>query len=99
MSKNFDVLAIGETLLRLSPLGGDRLVRGDQFAKQVGGAELNVMTGASLLGLHSGMISKLPDNDIGIFVKNRIRFSGVSDDYLVYDREKDARMGIYYYER
>jgi 2-dehydro-3-deoxygluconokinase len=98
MSKNFDVLAIGETLLRLSPLGGDRLVRGDQFAKQVGGAELNVMTGVSLLGLHSGMISKLPDNDIGIFVKNRIRFSGVSDDYLVYDREKDARMGIYYYE-
>ncbi len=97
-SEKFDLLALGETLLRLSPQGGERLGRGDQFVKQVGGAELNVLTGVSLLGLRSGIISKLPDNDIGMFVKNRIRFSGVSDDYLVYDQEKDARMGIYYYE-
>ena len=98
MDQKFDFLALGETLLRLSPQGGERLGRGDQFVKQVGGAELNVLTGVSLLGLRSGIISKLPDNDIGMFVKNRIRFSGVSDDYLVYDNEKDARMGIYYYE-
>lgn len=98
MEKEFDLLSMGEVLLRLSPSGNERLVRGDDFRKQVGGAELNVVSGVSLLGLRTGIISKLPANDIGIFAKNRIRFCGVSDDYLVYDQSKDARLGIYYYE-
>ena len=66
--------------------------------KQVGGAELNVVSGASLLGLRTGIISKLPDNALGTYAKNRVRFCGVSDDYLVYDEGPDARLGIYYYE-
>lgn len=98
MEKEFDLLSMGEVLLRLSPSGNERLVRGDDFRKQVGGAELNVVSGVSLLGLRTGIVSKLPANDIGIFAKNRIRFCGVSDDYLAYDQSKDARLGIYYYE-
>lgn len=94
----FDLLSLGEILLKLTPPGNDRLSRGETFTKQVGGAELNVLTGVSLLGLRCGVISKLPANDIGTYVKNQIRFSGVSDDYLVYDHEHDARMGLYYYE-
>ncbi len=96
--KNFDLLAMGETLLRLSPPGNERIVRGSTFEKQIGGAELNVVSGVSLLGLRTGMISKLPFNLIGTFARNQIRFLGVSDDYLVYDEDKDARLGIYYYE-
>lgn len=96
--RDFDLLALGELLLRLSPAGNERLVRGETFQKQVGGAELNVVSGSSLLGLRTGIISKLPANDIGRYVTNRVRFNGVSDDYLVYDEDKDARLGIYYYE-
>lgn len=96
--KSFDLLSLGEVLLRLSPPGNERLVRGDSLQKQVGGAELNVVSGVSLLGLRTGIISKLPANDIGTYAKNRIRFCGVSDDYLVYDDSEDARLGIYYYE-
>ena len=51
-----------------------------------------------MLGLRCGIISKLPANDLGTFVKNTIRQGGVSDDYLVYDSDKDARLGVYYYE-
>ena len=40
MKKEFDLLALGEVLLRLSPVNDDRLVRGDTFEKRVGGAEL-----------------------------------------------------------
>jgi 2-dehydro-3-deoxygluconokinase len=98
LSKEFDLVALGELLLRLSPPGQERLANGGSFDKHVGGAELNVLTGAALCGLRTGIISKLPDNDIGMFVKNRVRFSGVSDDFLVYDRENDARVGLYYYE-
>ena len=98
MKKEFDLLALGEVLLRLSPPSNERLVRGDIFEKQVGGAELNVLSGVSLLGLRTGIISKLPDNDLGTYAKNKIRFYGVSDDFLRYDTERDARLGIYYYE-
>ena len=98
MKKDFDLLSLGEILLRLSPPDNERIVRGETFQKQVGGAELNVVSGAALLGLRTGIISKLPDNSLGIYAKNRVRFCGVSDDYLVYDKEEDARLGIYFYE-
>lgn len=96
--REFSLLALGELLLRLSPPNNERLVRGETFEKQIGGAELNVVSGVSLLGLRTGIISKLPDNALGTFAKNRIRFCGVSDDYLAFDKEKDARLGVYYYE-
>lgn len=98
MSRLFDLLSLGEVLLRLSPPNNERLVRGDSLQKQVGGAELNVVSGVSLLGLRTGIISKLPQNSIGTYARNRIRFCSVSDDYLVYDNEPDARLGVYYYE-
>lgn len=98
MSKEFDLLSYGEVLLRLSPEGNGRLTDSPTFFKRVGGAELNVATGVSMLGLRTGIISSLPANKLGQYAKNRIRFSGVSDDFLVYDKSREARLGIYYYE-
>ena len=68
--KKYDLLALGEVLLKLAAPENERLVRGDIFKKQVGGAEFNVIAGASILGLNTGAISKLPDNVIGTFVRN-----------------------------
>lgn len=99
MSRNtFDLITFGEIMLRLSPPRHARIVDGDIFEKRAGGAELNVASGAALLGLRTGIISKLPANEVGTFIKNRIRFVGVSDDYLIYDESPDARLGLYYYE-
>lgn len=98
MERPFDLLSLGELLLRLSPAGNERLVRGDSFQKQVGGAELNVAVGASLLGLHTGVVTKLPAHDMGNFVKNKVRSYGISDDYFVYDHSRESRLGLYYYE-
>ena len=72
--KAFDLLTLGEILLRLSPPDNERIVRGETFQKQVGGAELNVASGVSLLGLRSGIISRIPDSSIGMFAKNKIRY-------------------------
>ncbi|MDO5409188.1 MAG: sugar kinase [Lachnospiraceae bacterium] len=94
----FDLLSLGEILLRLSPPGNERLSRSDVFDKHIGGAELNVVSGVSMLGLKTGMISKLPDNLLGSYAGNQVHFYGVGDDYLSLDREKNARLGIYYYE-
>lgn len=96
--KDFDLLSLGEIMLRLSPPDNERMTRGDTLSKQAGGAELNSATGAAMLGLRCGIISKLPANDLGIYIKNRVRLCGVSDDYLVYDDSRDARLGVYYYE-
>jgi 2-dehydro-3-deoxygluconokinase len=97
-NKSFDAITFGEIMLRLSPPDRERMMVSESFDKHVGGSELNVSSGISLLGLRTGIISKLPENAIGTFVKNRIRFCGVSDDYLIYDTRPDARLGIYYYE-
>jgi 2-dehydro-3-deoxygluconokinase len=97
-NKDFDVLGFGEVMLRLSPVGKERFSTCEHLEKMAGGSELNVVSGISLLGLRSGIITKLPDNEIGKFVVNKIRFCGVSDDYVVMDSSRDARLGAYYVE-
>ena len=60
VSKDFAVLGLGEVLLRLSPPNKERILNGETFEKQVGGSELNVVSGISLLGLRTGIITKIP---------------------------------------
>ena len=96
--RSYSVLGMGEVMLRLSPIGKERLSYSEAFEKRAGGSELNVVSGISMLGLRTGMITKLPRNEIGKFIKHKIRFTGTSDDYVVYDDSRDMRLGIYYYE-
>ena len=96
--EKFDLLTLGEVLLRLSPKENKRIVRSTEFESHVGGAELNVASGVSLLGLHTGIISKLPANAIGELARSKVRSMNVSDDYLVWDHTEDARLGSYFYE-
>ncbi len=96
--KDFDVIGIGEVMLRLSPVGKERISQSETFDKMAGGSELNVVSGISQLGLRTGIITKLPANEIGSFIKNKIRYSGTSDDYITYDTGDSKRLGIYYYE-
>jgi 2-dehydro-3-deoxygluconokinase len=96
--KEFAVLGMGEVLMRLSPPNKERILAGEVFEKRAGGSELNVVSGVALLGLRSGVITKLPGNEIGKYIRNKIRFSGVSDDYIITDATHNARLGIYYYE-
>ena len=96
--KNFSVLGLGEVMLRLSPAGKERISYSETFEKKAGGSELNVVAGISSLGLRTGIITKLPQNEIGKFIKHEIRFTGTSDDYIVYDNSENKRLGIYYYE-
>ena len=97
-TKPFDLITFGEIMLRLSPPRHDRITDSDVFEKRAGGAELNVAGGVALLGLRTGIISKLPHNKLGVYIKNRIRYTGVSYDFLIYDDSPEARLGLYYYE-
>ena len=97
-NKEFKVLGIGEVMLRLSPIGKERISHCETFDKKAGGSELNVVSGISMLGPRTGIITKLPHNEIGKFAKRQIRYSGTSDDYVIYDDSHAMRLGIYYYE-
>ena len=96
--RDFKVLGIGEVMLRLSPVGKERISYCETFEKVAGGSELNVVSGISMLGLRTGVITKLPHNEIGKFIKHKIRFGGTSDDFVLYDEIEDKRLGVYYYE-
>ena len=97
-NKEFDLIGFGEIMLRLSPDNKEKISTSESFVKNAGGSELNVVSGASMLGIRSAIITKLPDNKIGRFIRNKIRYGNVSDDYIVYDSSENKRLGIYFYE-
>ena len=96
--KEYGVISLGEIMLRLSSPINELIIQGDIFHKQIGGSELNVVSGLESLGQRGAIISKIPNNELGRFVKRMVRASGVSDDFLIYDDSNEKRLGIYYYE-
>lgn len=95
----FDLMGLGEVMMRLSPPAKEQISQSDVFEKNVGGSELNVVSGAAMLGgVRAGFITKLPDNKLGQYVRRRIRYGNVSDDYVIYDGSENSRLGVYYYE-
>lgn len=98
MTPEYDLLTLGEILLRLSPPGSERIISGQNFEKNPGGAELNVACGGAALGLKTGIISRIPSHSIGQYVRRQIQAAGIGCDYLLSDFSEDARLGIYYFE-
>lgn len=97
-NRKYGVIGLGEIMLRLSSPVNEMIFQGNTFEKQIGGSELNVVAGLESLGIRGAVISKIPDNELGRFVKKMVRAHGVSDDFLVYDKSIEKRLGIYYYE-
>ena len=82
MDRKYDVITLGEILLRLStPING-RLAQGDTLMKHLGGAELNIASEIGQLGLKTAIISKIPNNLLAAFIKNQLNASRVSENYL-----------------
>ena len=95
---DFDLIGLGEVMLRLSPPNKEKISQSETFEKNAGGSELNVVSGAAMLGIRSAIVTKLPENKMGHFIRNKIRYGNVSDDYIIYDHSPQKRLGVYYYE-
>ncbi len=95
---DFDLIGMGEVMLRLSPPDKEKISQSEVFEKNCGGSEFNVASGAANLGIRSAIITKLPKNKLGHYICRRIRYGTVSDDYIVWDYSDGKRLGIYYYE-
>jgi 2-dehydro-3-deoxygluconokinase len=91
-----EVVTLGETMLRLSPVTVSTLEETQQLQVHVGGAESNVAVGIARMGLQAGWISKLVDNSIGRLIARRIQWHGVDTSRMVWS--ESGRTGIYYLE-
>jgi 2-dehydro-3-deoxygluconokinase len=73
----YDLLSLGEVLLRLDP-GEGRVRTSRQFTAWEGGGEYNVARGARrCFGLRSGILTAFADNEIGRLIEDLILQGGV----------------------
>ncbi|MCC7491898.1 MAG: sugar kinase [Fimbriimonadaceae bacterium] len=93
----FDVVTLGEAMLRLTPPNFQRVEQTNSFDVRPGGAELNVAVACARLGLRSCWVSRLPDQPLGWQIRNKAREQGVSDAGIVW-APAGERVGIYYVE-
>ena len=89
------VVALGEVMMRLTPSGFLRFVQARSFDVIYAGAELNVAITLANLGMTTGFVTRLPENDLGDACLNYIRQFGIAVDQIV--RGGD-RLGIYFVE-
>jgi 2-dehydro-3-deoxygluconokinase len=80
----FDLLALGECMIRLSPPGHQRIELTPVFEAYAGGGEYNVAYALSRYGLRTGWISRLVDNPLGAFIKNHARTSGMDISEVIW---------------
>ncbi|MBM4168994.1 MAG: sugar kinase [Ignavibacteria bacterium] len=73
----FDLLTLGECMIRLSPPGHQRIELTPLFEAYAGGGEYNVSYALARYGLRTGWISRLVDNPLGHFIRNHANASGM----------------------
>jgi 2-dehydro-3-deoxygluconokinase len=92
----YDLVTLGEVLLRLSVPSPGRFETARQLDVQIGGAEANVAAAAARLGLRAAWISALPRNAWGERVLRELSGHGVDCAHAAL--VDDARLGVYFLE-
>jgi 2-dehydro-3-deoxygluconokinase len=93
-----DLVTFGETMLRLSPPGHERIEQAGELDLRAAGAESNVAVNADRLGAETAWLSKLPDSPLGRKVAAALRAQGTSPE-VVWSDDDDLRQGVYFLEQ
>lgn len=72
-----DVITIGDAMIAMCPQEKGPIIFCDTFKRKTGGAELNVAIGCARLGLKSGWISRLGNDDFGKYILKTVRGEGI----------------------
>ncbi len=91
-----NVLTFGEMMLRLKPLGNNRIIQSDVLEATYGGAEANVAVSLALLGDNAAYLTKLPANLLGETALSTLRKYGVDTTKIL---RGGNRLGIYFFEK
>lgn len=88
MEKKFDLIAIGRAAVDLNAVEYNRPMEETKtFSKYVGGSPANIVIGASKMGLKTGFIGKVSDDQHGRFISHYLQEMGVNIEALVIDDE------------
>jgi len=92
----YDVITLGETMLRFTPPNLRRFEQTISFDVEVGGSESNLAVGLARLGLRVLWLSRLTNNSLGHLIEQTIAKFGVDTSRVIWT---DAdRVGLYFLE-
>jgi 2-dehydro-3-deoxygluconokinase len=101
-SCQFDLVALGECMIRLSPPGHGRIEFAPALEVWVGGGEYNVAYALSRLGLRTGWVGGLNTSPMGRIIANHARAVGMDISHAItrkYDGVgKQDRIGLNFTE-
>ena len=92
----YDVVTLGETMLRLTPPGAQLIEQSLSLTVHVGGSESNVAVGLARLGHRVAWLSRLTDNSLGRSISRALQTHGVDVSHITWTRED--RVGLYFLE-
>jgi 2-dehydro-3-deoxygluconokinase len=92
----YDVVTLGETMLRFTPPAMQRIEQTQTFEIHVGGSESNTAVGLARLGMKVCWLSRLTDNSLGRIISGTIARFGVDTSRIIWTDED--RVGLYFYE-
>jgi len=97
-----DLLALGECMVRISPVGHERLEFAHNLQMYAGGGEYNVAYALAKYGLKTGWVSSLVDNPLGWFIRNHARAVGMDISEVIWEEYdgvgKKGRVGLNFTE-
>jgi 2-dehydro-3-deoxygluconokinase len=95
-SPQYDIVTIGETMLRFTPDAFLRVEQAESLQLHVGGSESNTAVGLARLGMRVAWLSRLTNNYLGHRIERAIASHGVDTSHVVWtDRD---RVGLYFLE-
>jgi 2-dehydro-3-deoxygluconokinase len=77
-----DVITIGDAMITMNPASKGPMRFVHSFERNVGGAELNVAIGCARLGLETGWISRLGNDEFGRYIQHFVRGEGIDTSQL-----------------
>jgi len=95
MSRRYDLITFGETMIRLTAELGTRLEEAGALRVTIGGTESNVAVALARLGRQTAWFSALPENPLGYRIAGELRRHGVNVDHILWT---SGRVGLYFME-
>jgi|SRR5699024_9209888 len=96
LGDHMEVIAIGESLVSLTPKSAGFLRHATGLTPRVAGSETNVLIGLSRLGHSTGWISKLGNDEWGKMVLSKVKGEGIDTSQVLLDASHPT--GIFFKE-
>lgn len=90
------VVGFGDFMLRLNPEGYLKFIQADRFVVNYTGAEANVCTALSYMGVDTRFVTKIPENAIGDCAIANLRKYNVGTEHIA---RGGQRLGVFYAEK